>query len=199
MEEGVPHCRICLEPASRNHPLVEPCHCTGTMAFVHRGCLREWRVGFHRTHRNYRECGVCKKPYRWRERRPKSMRFLPFYVVSMCLAVLYFARVHWRCPVLLRAPAFAAQSRYAGCIEQGALGLAILGSSSMSIATIVNSKEDFLVQLVLAGGMFILMALVFVLFFVLDPSRITTPMFVGVVLMVEWLFVVSYSLDDWYH
>ena len=125
------------------------------------------------------------------------MRFLPFYVVSMCLAVLYFARVHWRCPVLLRA--LAAQSRYAGCIEQCALGLAILGSSSMSITTIVNSKERLLVQLVLAGGMFMMMALVFLLFFVLDPLRITTPIFVGVVLMVEWLFVVSYSVEDWYH
>ena len=168
------------------------------MAFVHRGCLREWRVGFRRTHRGYRECGVCKKPYRWRERRPKSMRFLPFYVVSMCLAVLYFARVHWRCPVLLRAPAFAAQSRYAGCIEQGALGLAILGSSSMSITTIVNWKED-LVQVALAIGMFMMVGLIFALFFVLDPSRITTPIFVGIVLMVEWLFVVSYSVEDWYH
>ena len=47
--------------------------------------------------------------------------------------------------------------------------------------------------------MFMMVGLIFALFFVLDPSRITTPIFVGIVLMVEWLFVVSYSVEDRYH
>ena len=36
-------CRICLlEGPGEGDPLVAPCSCTGSIAYVHLGCLREW-------------------------------------------------------------------------------------------------------------------------------------------------------------
>ena len=36
-------CRICLgEEGSEEDPFISPCNCSGTMKFIHLGCLREW-------------------------------------------------------------------------------------------------------------------------------------------------------------
>ncbi|KXZ43067.1 hypothetical protein GPECTOR_105g99 [Gonium pectorale] len=56
-----PECRICLlsEPLG---DLVAPCHCTGSMAYAHMGCLRTWVMEKRSIH-----CELCatmyKEPY----------------------------------------------------------------------------------------------------------------------------------------
>lgn len=40
-------CRICLDGEAADaaeNPLIAPCRCAGSMRYVHRGCLDEWRV-----------------------------------------------------------------------------------------------------------------------------------------------------------
>ena len=38
-------CRICLETdAPEDDPLIAPCRCAGSMQWVHRKCLDEWRA-----------------------------------------------------------------------------------------------------------------------------------------------------------
>ncbi|RWS25738.1 E3 ubiquitin-protein ligase MARCH3-like protein [Leptotrombidium deliense] len=61
-------CRICLQ-SSQLQDLMKPCKCSGSQAYVHRDCLKEWIVlrGFNR-------CNVCKSEYTGIELRkyPKS-------------------------------------------------------------------------------------------------------------------------------
>ena len=39
-QHPMPLCRICHTPAEKNSdPLIAPCRCSGTMKYVHRGCL----------------------------------------------------------------------------------------------------------------------------------------------------------------
>lgn len=37
-------CRICLEPESESNKFIAPCHCTGSVKFVHEECLKTWIV-----------------------------------------------------------------------------------------------------------------------------------------------------------
>ena len=42
-KEEVLSCRICLsDQETKSDPLLTPCLCSGTMAFIHLNCLREW-------------------------------------------------------------------------------------------------------------------------------------------------------------
>jgi hypothetical protein len=36
------HCRVCYEPEDENHILINPCHCRGSIEFIHMECLRQW-------------------------------------------------------------------------------------------------------------------------------------------------------------
>lgn len=42
VEVDEPRCRICFAGEEPGEPLVRPCRCSGTIAFVHRRCLAEW-------------------------------------------------------------------------------------------------------------------------------------------------------------
>jgi E3 ubiquitin-protein ligase DOA10 len=35
-------CRICLEMEEEGNALITPCHCSGTMKYIHLNCLRIW-------------------------------------------------------------------------------------------------------------------------------------------------------------
>ena len=57
--EAEPACRICLE---ETHPLLEsPCVCSGTQRWVHRACLRRWRMSAGE--QRLVECEVCRSQY----------------------------------------------------------------------------------------------------------------------------------------
>ena len=47
-------CRICLEDGD----LIQPCHCSGTAAHVHKECLMKWLKVSDRT-----DCEICKYEY----------------------------------------------------------------------------------------------------------------------------------------
>ena len=55
-------CRICLDSAALDAPLVQPCKCSGTQAHVHVACLQRWQnTHHHLTRRNI--CPVCRNVY----------------------------------------------------------------------------------------------------------------------------------------
>lgn len=60
-----PSCRICFspeEPGRAGGRLLQPCMCSGSMAFVHEGCLAEWIAN---KKRNTWRCEICGCTY-WR-------------------------------------------------------------------------------------------------------------------------------------
>ena len=57
-------CRICLADDDAAHdPLIAPCSCAGTMKFVHRECLDQWRAQ-ERVPLAFSHCPQCKFQYR---------------------------------------------------------------------------------------------------------------------------------------
>ena len=56
-------CRICLDEASAGNPLIVPCHCTGSIRFVHTLCLRKWIQKQYENNIRRAECELCKEPF----------------------------------------------------------------------------------------------------------------------------------------
>ncbi|MCJ1377584.1 hypothetical protein MMC17_000679 [Xylographa soralifera] len=53
-------CRICRGEGSTNEPLFYPCKCSGSIKFVHQGCLMEWL-----SHSQKKHCELCKTSFRF--------------------------------------------------------------------------------------------------------------------------------------
>ena len=53
-------CRICRGEGSKEEPLFYPCKCSGSIKFVHQGCLMEWL-----SHSQKKHCELCKTPFRF--------------------------------------------------------------------------------------------------------------------------------------
>lgn len=59
------NCRICLESHnSPDNPIISPCACSGSIKWVHRACLQEYRLKHAK--KNVFKCELCQKPYRLR-------------------------------------------------------------------------------------------------------------------------------------
>ena len=57
-------CRLCYDAeVDPSDPLMEPCKCSGSMAFIHQSCLFESRVNSFKPSA-LSECGLCKTTYR---------------------------------------------------------------------------------------------------------------------------------------
>ncbi len=56
-------CRICLE----DYPFdfVSPCDCRGSLQYVHKTCLDEWRLRHHAEHSNRNSCQQCLAPFNY--------------------------------------------------------------------------------------------------------------------------------------
>ena len=54
-------CRFCLE-SDNEEDLIVPCRCSGTMKFVHRYCLQEWRSQDVNSN-NFKRCNQCLSEY----------------------------------------------------------------------------------------------------------------------------------------
>lgn len=39
VDDGRPFCKICHMPARDDDPLISPCRCSGTVQYIHCGCL----------------------------------------------------------------------------------------------------------------------------------------------------------------
>ncbi|XP_050041080.2 E3 ubiquitin-protein ligase MARCHF4-like [Dermacentor andersoni] len=68
--DAAPTCRICFSGGGRE-PLLEPCHCRGTIGFVHRECLELW---IRRTVNP--QCQVCHFQYTVRKEAKPAWRLL---------------------------------------------------------------------------------------------------------------------------
>ena len=53
-------CRICRGEGSTDEPLFYPCKCSGSIKFVHQGCLMEWL-----SHSQKKHCELCKTSFRF--------------------------------------------------------------------------------------------------------------------------------------
>jgi len=63
-------CRICLDTESEeDNPLISPCRCSGSMRFVHRACLDEWRISCFNP-KALVSCTTCQTPFRTRYEGP---------------------------------------------------------------------------------------------------------------------------------
>lgn len=59
-----PHPRFFSNNAAAENPLLAPCECAGSMAFVHYLCVEQWRCrSRHPEARNGLNCETCSKPY----------------------------------------------------------------------------------------------------------------------------------------
>jgi hypothetical protein len=52
-------CRICFDGEYIEKALIYPCHCTGTMKFIHEECLKLWILTQKCDIQNY-QCDICK-------------------------------------------------------------------------------------------------------------------------------------------
>ena len=79
-------CRICFGGAAEG-PLVAPCRCSGTIKYVHRRCLNEWRQ--HSANpRSYSHCETCRAAYRVVQHPATRRLQSPAFLAAAALAVL---------------------------------------------------------------------------------------------------------------
>jgi len=60
-QDDMPTCRICHcseSPSSGLVKLISPCHCSGSLQYVHHGCLQQWLDAT-----NSQRCELCKHPF----------------------------------------------------------------------------------------------------------------------------------------
>merc|ERR1712061_446220 len=57
-------CRFCLDSENTpERPLIAPCRCSGSMKYVHRQCLDEWRVQSLNP-KTLVQCSICSTRFR---------------------------------------------------------------------------------------------------------------------------------------
>lgn len=70
-QDDVPSCRICHcteSPSSGLIKLISPCHCSGSLKYVHHSCLQHWLDAT-----NSQRCELCKHPF------TMSVKYKPLY------------------------------------------------------------------------------------------------------------------------
>lgn len=70
-QDDIPTCRICHcteSPSSGLVKLISPCHCSGSLKYVHHGCLQQWLDAT-----NSQRCELCKYPF------SMSVKYKPLY------------------------------------------------------------------------------------------------------------------------
>ena len=59
-EESI--CRICMEPNSRDMPLISPCKCAGSVKYIHEECLKTWLIS-QEGDIDEGQCELCKTSF----------------------------------------------------------------------------------------------------------------------------------------
>ena len=64
-DSSVPVCRLCFDEEidPKSDPLLRPCLCSGSMAYIHQSCLYEQRVSSF-SPQAVTTCGICRTDYR---------------------------------------------------------------------------------------------------------------------------------------
>ena len=136
-DDDGPACRICFEHGGE---LFAPCACTGSMRYVHRSCLDEWRVRSANPH-SFARCDQCHASYRCRSHpmahwleRPEVVYGAATLVLAACTCVCavalwplaphraFYELVRWRPPD--EAPAWTDHG-VDGLVGVAALGLGL--------------------------------------------------------------------------
>ena len=70
-------CRICRAESTLDQPLFHPCKCSGSVAFVHQECLKEWL-----RHSQKKHCELCKTHFRFTKLYDPNMpSSIPIFVI----------------------------------------------------------------------------------------------------------------------
>lgn len=68
LEDGRPICKICHMAAKDGDPLISPCKCSGTMQYIHCGCLMRWLEILNKKSRKPPSCELCQYQYQWHKK-----------------------------------------------------------------------------------------------------------------------------------
>lgn len=63
-----PFCKICHMPARDDDPLISPCRCSGTVQYIHCGCLTRWLEILSKKSRKPPSCELCQYQYQWHKK-----------------------------------------------------------------------------------------------------------------------------------
>lgn len=64
-----PFCKICHIGSTKNgDKLISPCKCSGTMQYIHCGCLLKWLEISNRTNEKPMSCELCAHEYTWHKK-----------------------------------------------------------------------------------------------------------------------------------
>jgi len=93
-------CRICLETEPEDD-LFSPCLCNGTMKYVHRSCLQQWRLSTINPH-FITHCSHCLYPYqiirssseRVRDKIFQYKNYFIFWFIRKCIDLLLFIYIY---------------------------------------------------------------------------------------------------------
>ena len=82
-------CRLCLSSCSSlsSNPLISPCECRGTAAFIHVDCLEKWQDSVFPSTRGLR-CTVCKSKIRHTNWKLTAKIYLGSKIVSFCTTIV---------------------------------------------------------------------------------------------------------------
>lgn len=64
-------CRVCMERGTILHPLICPCDCKGSVAYIHEECLRRWIMFDSISPKSV--CTICNGIYDWEGMCPNSV------------------------------------------------------------------------------------------------------------------------------
>ena len=75
------------DDASSDDELISPCQCRGTMEYVHRGCLNQWRMASSRAD-SFTHCEQCFSAYQFKENAFTRALASPLVVQCMTAAIM---------------------------------------------------------------------------------------------------------------
>jgi hypothetical protein len=106
-------CRICLTEEKNTDDLIRPCKCNGSVKYIHRKCLDEWRSA-SADNDNFNRCQTCKFKYvilnKDKEKQTKkkyenAVRFDKILIsIIIIIIVILFTFLIWRSNFLRYIP-----------------------------------------------------------------------------------------------
>jgi len=83
-------CRYCLD-SNEQHDFIIPCKCKGSIKYVHRKCLDEWRASDVEGNR-FKQCDICKFNYILVKNETSSwIRYIKYILyISLDIILLFF-------------------------------------------------------------------------------------------------------------
>lgn len=95
MSLNKPFCKICHVGSSKNgDKLISPCRCSGTMQYVHCGCLLKWLEISNRSNEKPMSCELCAHEYSWHKKfNYRHMRIPKCSLKDMFLHLIFIATI----------------------------------------------------------------------------------------------------------